>query len=107
MAKTKKSTSKIIYWILLILSIIVGVIFYTTLRGEYSLKFLVLFSGVPFLLFVAGVFGLMWPIIKPEGEELHIKHTIFIAIFFVILFFLHVWIVLPLICPSFGACLDM
>ena len=107
MAETKKSTSKTVYWILLILSVITGFVFYTTLRGEYSLQFLVLFSGVPFLLFVSGVFGLMWPIIKPEGEELYIKHTLLIGLFFIIMFFLHVWIVLPLICPSFAACLDM
>ncbi|MCL5127696.1 MULTISPECIES: hypothetical protein [unclassified Algibacter] len=105
MSSIKNSRSKIIYWILLILSVIIGVIFYGILQGEFSMRFLVFFSGVPFFFFVTGVFGLMWPIIKPSGDEVYISHALMIGGFFIILFFIHVWLILPQICPHFGECL--
>ena len=107
MNKTKKGTHKSIFWILLILSIIIGYIFYVTLQDQFSTQFLVLFSGLPFLLFVTSFFGLLWPKIKPEGDEVYISHAFIIGILFIVLFFIHVWILLPRICPDFGACLGV
>ncbi|AEM70619.1 hypothetical protein Murru_1578 [Allomuricauda ruestringensis DSM 13258] len=94
-----------IYWILLILSLIIGFVLYGFLQEQFSLQFLVFFSGVPFLLFVTGVFGLLWPKLKPEGDEVYIIHALLIGLLFIILFFIHVWILLPRICPNFGECL--
>jgi hypothetical protein len=105
MITVKNSTRKMIYWALLILAVVVGVIFYGVLEDEYSMRFLVFFSGVPFFLFVVGVFGLIWPIIKPTGNETYISHALLMGAFFIILFFIHVWLILPLICPEFGDCL--
>jgi len=107
MPKFKKSTSKKIYWILLILSIIIGFVFYGTMQDQFSLQFLVFFSGVPFFLFVIGCFGLLWPKLKPVGDEVYITHAIMIGVLFIILFFIHTWIILPRICPDFGACLGL
>ena len=105
MASFKKSTDTIIYWVLLVLSVIIGIIFYGFLREGFSMQFLLFFSGIPFFFFVAGVFGLTWPIIKPSGDESYIKHALIVGAFFIILFFVHVWLILPLICPRFGDCL--
>ncbi|WP_340154272.1 hypothetical protein [uncultured Winogradskyella sp.] len=105
MLKIKNSTTKTIYWVLLILSIIIGFVFYGSFLENMSLQFRMLFSGVPFLLFVTGFFGLLWPKIKPEGDEVYIKHALLIGLLFFILFFIHVWIILPTICPDFGNCL--
>ena len=107
MIKIKKSTTKIIYWILIILSIIIGYVFYGTMQDQYSLQFLVLFSGIPFLLFVTGSFGLLWPIIKPVGNEMYIGHSLLIGFLFIVLLFIHVWIILPRICQDFGSCLGV
>lgn len=107
MAKNENNTAKKIYWVLLIASIITGFVFYGALQGEFSLRFLVLFSGLPFLLFVAGIFGLLWPKIKPSGDEVYIIHALLIGLFFIILFYIHVWIILPRICPNFGDCLGV
>ena len=107
MNKTKNSTHKTIYWILLILSILIGYIFYVGMQDQFSLQFLIFFSGVPFFLFVTGSFGLLWPKIKPVGDEVYISHAIMIGILFIILFFIHTWIILPRICPDFGACLGI
>jgi hypothetical protein len=69
--------------------------------------FLVFFSGVPFFLFVTGLFGLLWPLIKPEGEEIYITHALVMGLLFIVLFFIHVWVLLPRICPEFGSCLGI
>ncbi|NRD24586.1 hypothetical protein HNV10_15130 [Winogradskyella litoriviva] len=107
MLKIKNNTTKTIYWMLLILSLIIGFVFYGSLQNDFSLRFRVLFSGIPFLLFVTGIFGLLWPKIKPEGDEVYIVHSLLIGLFFIILFFIHVWILLPSICPDFGNCLGV
>lgn len=106
MIQKKKTTTNKIYWILLILAVIIGVIFYGPLQDQFSIQFLVFFSGIPFLLFVTGSFGLLWPKIKPAGDEVYIYHALLIGLLFFILFFIHVWIILPLICPDFAALLD-
>lgn len=99
--------SKKVYWVLIIVSIIIGFIFYGILQNQFSTQFLVLFSGLPYLLFVMGSFGLLWPKIKPTGDEQYISHTLLIGILFIILFFIHVWIILPHICQEFGNCLGV
>jgi hypothetical protein len=107
MKKAKNNNVNGLFWILLILGIVVGFLFYGVFQDQFSLKFLILFSGVPFLLFVTGSFGLLWPRIKPVGDEIYIEHALFIGLLFIVLFFLHVWLVLPQICPEFGACLGI
>jgi hypothetical protein len=101
----KNSAGKIIYWTLIILSLVIGLIIYGVLKDQYSMQFLVFFSGIPFLLFVVGVFGLLLPAIKPTGDGSYIIHALIIGAFFIILFFIHVWLILPKICPEFGNCL--
>lgn len=94
-------TTRIIYWILIFLAFATGLLFYT---GDKELKFLILFSGLPFFLFVTGLFGLLWPRIKPAGESTYIIHAIIMGILFLILFLIHTWILLPLFCPDFEPC---
>ncbi|TYP71027.1 hypothetical protein [Aquimarina intermedia] len=103
----KKGTNKRIYWTFIMLAIIIGATFYGNLQEQFSLEFLVFFSGVPFFLFVIGSFGLLWPVIKPIGDEIYISHALMIGALFIILFFLHIWVILPRICPDFGACLGL
>jgi hypothetical protein len=107
MEKTKSNSRRRIYWLLLILSLIIGFIFYGSLQEQFSIQFLVFFSGVPFLLFVTGIFGLLWPKLKLVGDEVYIGHALLIGLLFIILFFIHVWLILPRICPDFGACLGV
>lgn len=107
MDKLKSNPNTKVFWILLILSVIIGFIFYGFLQSEFSLQFLVFFSGVPFFLFTVGCFGLIWPKIKPAGDEVYISHAIIIGILFILLFFIHTWIILPRICPDFASCLGI
>ncbi len=107
MEKVNRPTHKKLFWSLIILSIIVGYIFYGVLQDQFSLRFLIFFSGVPFFLFVIGTFGLLWPLIRPEGDEIYISHALWIGILFIIVFLIHVWVILPRICPQFGECLGV
>lgn len=101
----KKVIGAKIYWIFILLSFVVGYVVYSLSSVECNLKFLVLFSGLPFLLFVTGFFGLLWPKIKPTGEINYIRHVLIIGVLFFLLFTFHTWIILPLLCPGFKDCL--
>ena len=105
--KTAQANSRSLYWILMILGIVVGVVVYGPLQLDLDLTFLIFFSGVPFFLFVIGIYGLLWPLIKPKGEEIYITHALMMGLLFIILFFIHVWVLLPRICPEFGSCLGI
>lgn len=107
MVKVKNKTTEVLYWILIILAVLLGILFYGVLEGDFSLSFLILFSGVPFLLFVVGAFGLLWPRIKPTGDSTYIIHAIVMGVVFFILFLIHTWVILPLLCPDFGRSLGM
>ncbi|WP_372918914.1 hypothetical protein [Salegentibacter sp.] len=107
MVKVLTKKTKVIFWILIILAILIGIVIYGGMVKDFSVKFLVLFSGLPFLFFVVGAFGLLWPKIKPTGESTYIIHALVLGVLFFILFLLHTWVILPLICPEFGRCLDM
>ncbi|MBA4744011.1 MAG: hypothetical protein H2058_02025 [Muricauda sp.] len=107
MTATEGKKGRLLYWILIVLAIIIGIIFYGGFTNDFSMKFLLFFSGVPFLLFVSGAFGLLWPKLKPSGEESYIIHSLVLGLIFFVLFLLHVWVILPLICPEFRDCLDI
>lgn len=107
MSEVTKNTHKKIYWLLIIAALLIGFLIYGILKDQFGLRFLIFFSGVPFFLFVMGIFGLLWPKIKPEGNEVYIIHTMWIGVIFIVLFFIHVWVILPLVCPSFAECLKM
>ncbi|MDF0717189.1 hypothetical protein PY092_13585 [Muricauda sp. 334s03] len=107
MENGNKKSKKRVFWIFIIVSLIIGFIIYGTMKDQFGLKFLVFFSGVPFLLFITGAFGLLWPKIKPEGDEVYISHALIIGLLFIVLFFIHVWVLLPLLCPRFAECLAM
>ncbi len=107
MVKVKNKTTEIIYWISIVLAVLIGFFFYGMYVEQFSSRFLLFFSGLPFFLFVMGSFGLIWPWIKPEGESTYIIHSIVVGVLFALLFFIHVWLILPLLCPDLGQCLRM
>ena len=101
----KKFIGAKIYWAFILLSFLVGYVVYSLYSGECNLKFMVLFSGLPFLLFVTGFFGLLWPKFKPTGETNYIIHALIMGVIFFLLLIFHTWIILPLLCPGFRDCL--
>ncbi|SHI86898.1 hypothetical protein [Pseudozobellia thermophila] len=107
MDKINSKTPPKTYWILILVSVLVGYLLFVVLKDEFSVQSLVFLSGIPFLLFVAGIFGLLWPKIKPTGDAIYITHALWVGLLFIVLFFIHVWIILPRMCPDFGACLGI
>ena len=101
MAVLKRNPTSI-FWMVLFLSLVLGVLFFLFREQWDHLRLQVLISGLPFWLFVLGVFGLLWPEIKPKGESNYIIHSLAIGVAFLILFLIHVWIILPLFCPDFN-----
>jgi hypothetical protein len=92
-----------IYWAILLLSIIVGVYFYGIAPDKYSSDFLVIFALVPFLMFAGAVHGLITHLLKPsvKGKGESLFYPLIMGIVFVILFFIHLFVILPLVCPDF------
>lgn len=88
-----------IYWAILALSIIVGVYFYGIVPHKYSSDFLVIFALVPFLMFSGAVHGLISHLLKPsvKAKGGSILYPLIMGIVFVLLFFIHVFIILPLV----------
>ena len=89
-----------IYWGILVFSVIVGIYFYGIAPDQYDADFLVIFALVPFLMFMAGVHGLLAHLLKPSVKSRMIAYPLFMGILFVLLFFLHVFVILPLVCPD-------
>lgn len=104
MTKVLTRTTEIIYWSMIVLAFLIGFLVYGVFLENFDLGFLVLFSGLPYFLFTIGVFGLTWPKIKPAGDSNYIIHAITLGIYFLVLFFLHIWLILPLVCPDFNPC---
>jgi hypothetical protein len=88
-----------VYLIILILSILVGFYFYFLSPEKFSPKFLKTFSLVPFFMFIAGVHGLMAHTLNPQTKHNLISFPLVMGIVYVALFFLHLFVIMPLICP--------
>ncbi len=90
-----------IYWAILILAVIIGIYFYGIAPDKYDSDFLVIFSIVPFLMFAGSVHGLIVHLLKPSAKSGIIRYTLFMGMLFVLLFLIHIFIILPLVCPNF------
>lgn len=92
-----------IYGMLLILAIIIGVYFYGIAREKYDAHFLIFFSLVPYLMFAGAAHGLIAhglpPAVKGKGHSVY--YPLAMGAVFVILFLIHVFLVLPMVCPDF------
>lgn len=92
-----------IYWIILILSIIIGVYFYGIAPNKYNPDFLIIFALVPFLMFAGAIHGLISHLLKPsvKGRGGSLIYPLIMGAVFALLFFIHVFVILPKVCPDF------
>jgi|GEM_PF-958575 len=90
-----------IYWALLVLSILIGIYFYGIAPDKYEPRFLVIFALVPFLMFAGSVNGLIAHLLKPSAKGKMLVYPLFMGILFVFLFLIHIFVILPLVCPDF------
>ncbi|MDF2158046.1 hypothetical protein [Algoriphagus sp. CAU 1675] len=86
-----------IYWALLVISILMGIYFYWITPEQYSPQFLIPIAFVQFLLLIAGVHGLLAHTLKAQTKYKLISYPLVLGIIYVILFFIHLFVVMPLI----------
>jgi hypothetical protein len=89
-----------IYWAILILSIILGVYFYGIAPERYNLGFLLYFALVPFLMFSVGVHGLLNHLLKSDTKSRMLIYPLIMGVIFMLLFVIHIFIILPIVCPG-------
>lgn len=88
------------YILLLLLSIILGVYFFGIAIEDYSIDFLQFFAVVPFLIFMGGVHGLITHLL-PENKKNKIEvYPLIMGILYVVLFFVHLFVIVPLLCSK-------
>ncbi|MDO6438761.1 hypothetical protein Q4534_15160 [Cyclobacterium sp. 1_MG-2023] len=92
--------TKRISWILIVLSILIGGYFYGIAYQNYAASFLQLFAVVPFLMFMAGVHGLLTHNISPRTKHNMLVYPLVMGLIYVVMFFIHLFIIFPLICPG-------
>lgn len=89
-----------IYRILIVLSIVLGAYVFMV-KETHSKTFLIVITSLIFLLFSAGIHGLLAHSLKPDIKGDIIIYPILMGVLWVILFFLFVFFILPVFCPDF------
>jgi hypothetical protein len=92
--------AKTLYAALLILSIVIGVYFFGFAVDNFDKDFLWFFSIVPFFLFFSGVLGLIIQSLSDETKKKMDSLPLILGIVYVVLFFIHLYVIVPLICPN-------
>ncbi len=90
-----------IYWAVMFLAVLIGLYFYVLAPEQFSRDFLLFFAVVPFGLFTTGFHGQIAHLLSAEIKERMIVYPILMGIIWSILFLLHVFLVMPLVCPGF------
>ena len=90
-----------IYLLLLVLAVIIGFYFYGITSRDFDREFLVYFSIVPFFMFVVGINGILANTLSPSTKSKIIAYPLVLGIVYALLFFIHLFVILPIICPNF------
>jgi hypothetical protein len=90
-----------IYWMILLLSIMIGIYFYVIAPGNYNRDFLALFALLPFFLFTLSIHGLLAHSFSPLTKGGLIIFPLIMGFIFALLFFIHLFIILPVLFPEF------
>lgn len=93
--------SRTIYGGILILAVLIGIYFYGIAPENFDPQFLLYFSLVPFLLFAAGIHGLIAHLYRPSKKSHMLVFPIAMGAVFVVLLLIHIFVVLPIVCPGF------
>lgn len=86
---------------ILVLSVVVGALFYGFAPGRMSPEFMIFFAFVPFFMFAASVHGLVVHLTKPNIKGVLIIYPLIMGALFALLLFIHTFVILPLVCPDF------
>lgn len=89
-----------IYWAILIFSLIIGVYVYGIAPHQFDTEFLLFFSLIPFFMFAGSVHGILVHALRPSVKGDMITYPIMMGLLFALLFFIHVFVIVPLVCPN-------
>lgn len=89
-----------IYIVVLLFSLILYVLLILA-KQKFPPNFLVTFSLIPFLLFVAGVDGIIARSVRPEVKGGLILYSLLLGMLFVTFLFIHVFLIIPIFYPGF------
>lgn len=89
-----------IYALLTLLSMVLGVSVYM-IKESQSKNFLLIITSFVFLLFSAGIHGILAHSFKPDLKGYFIGYPIVMGFIWALLFFLFVFFILPIFCPDF------
>ena len=90
-----------VYLVIMVLSILVGILFYGVLPSDnFSTNFLISFSLIPFLMFSGSVHGMIAHLLKPSYKAGMIVYPLIMGVIYVILCLIHLFVILPLVCPG-------
>lgn len=92
--------AKTLYWTLLILSIVIGIYFFGIAIDKFDRDFLWFFSVVPFFMFFSAVLGLVLQSLSVETKKKIESLPLIVGMIYVILFFIHLYVIVPLLCPN-------
>ena len=92
-----------IYLAILVLSAVIGIYFYGIAPESYNPNFLIFFALLPFLMFITGTHGLTAHMLRPELKDKGglLYYIIIMGLVYSLLFLIHVFVILPLVCPDF------
>lgn len=89
-----------IYQIVIVLSIVLGAYVFM-IKETHSKTFLIVITSLVFLLFSAGIHGLLAHTLKPGIKGNIIGYPILMGVLWAVLFFLFVFFILQVFCPDF------
>jgi hypothetical protein len=92
--------AKRIYWILLILSIVSGFIFYF-FKENISQDALLIIIFFLSLIFATSVHGIISHSLKPELKGGLIVYPLLMGVLFSVLLFICIFLIIPMFCPDF------
>ena len=89
-----------IYRILIVISLALGAYLFT-IKATHSVLFITVILGLIFLLFSAGVFGLLSHSINPKLKNYTIAYPLIMGLFWFLLLMILMFFVVPVFCPDF------
>ena len=92
--------SRIIYGILIVISIALGVYLYT-IKDTHTKMFLIVISSLVFMLLNMGIHGLIVHSLKPSVKGDIIAYPLLMGALWAVLFFLFMFFILPVFFPNF------
>ena len=92
--------AKRIYSFIIALSIVLGTYVYM-IKESHSKNYLIVITSLVFLLFSAGIHGVLAHSLKPSVKRGLIAYPILMGVLWALLFFLFVFFILPVFCPDF------